>query len=418
MQQNATAKSHTINKSSNGSPPIKFLSLLLLVSILLCGCSAENGNPPETPSTVESDIQSNASSVPISQPNPESTAQSSEPVIQVSEPTTLEQELLAQRGISFDSSDYKIFVGGEGLLDFNIVFPDTDPAAAKADLSSVFVSEGKIYKFCCDNTLPGGSNCIQVGDIPLTENPVYLHSLDFNGADLDLIYKGGRRYKVEATLNSGPYTSKESQFASPYFTHTYRYSQNGKSLVEIPDFKNSIDRFVNVGGTYLIVADGKLYAGTLRQIKSDDFENIYFDDKDNGYIIWDVNCSAMESGETVLTLFNSNILVTDRAFYKVVYDAVPDNLTDQMQKITNSDGTKTEYLPKFGGGNQYRLEKIELLSKYYDEVATVTQSYVITKDYKCLPLTNLIPAEMEYSDYRFGDIEIPKDVHQQINSLY
>lgn len=267
-KQKVSAKPYTINKRSNGSPPIKILSLLLLVSILLCGCSTESGYPPETPSTAEPVIQSNASNVPISQPNLESTTQNSEPVISVSEPTTLEQELLAKRGIAFDASDYKIFVGGEGLLDFNIVFPDADPAVLKADPSSVFISGGKIYKFCCDNTLPGGSNCIKVGDIPLTENPVYLHALDFNGADLDVIYKGGRRYGVEAMVNSGPYTSKESKFASPYFTHTYRYSQNGKNLVEIPGFKNSIDRFVNVGGTYLIVADGRLYAGTRREIRA------------------------------------------------------------------------------------------------------------------------------------------------------
>ena len=388
-------------KNQCKSRTVRAASVLLALT-LLCGCTAEKAeseNPPETTLTTESSVETDAAT--------------SQPAL---EPATLEQELLAKRGIAFDASDYKTFVGGEELLNFSIVFPDRDPTDQKGDPSSVFISGGQIYKFRCDMALPGGSNCIKVGDMPLTENPVYVHCLDFNGAELDMIYKNGRRFGAEAMMNSGPYTSKEKNFGSPYFTHTYRYSQDGKSLIEIPGFKNSIDRFVDVGGSDLIVSDGRLYAGTRRQIESDYFENIYFDDKENGYIIWDVNCSAMEAGETALTLFNSNILVTDRAFYKIIYDAVPDNLTDQMQKITNSDGTKTEYLPKFGGGNQYRLKRIELLSQYYDEIATVTQAYAITKDDKCLPLTELIPVEDEYGKYRFGNIEIPMDVHQQINS--
>lgn len=60
-------------------------------------------------------------------------------------------------------------------------------------------------------------------------------------------------------------------------------------------------------------------------------------------------------------------------------------------------------------------KKIELLSKYYGDVLTVTQTSVITKDYKILPLTEIIPAENKYSKYDFGDIEIPEAISKKIN---
>ena len=94
---------------------------------------------------------------------------------------------------------------------------------------------------------------------------------------------------------------------------------------------------------------------------------------------------------------------------------MPDNLTDYSQKVTNSDGSTAEYLPRFGGGDKYRLVKIDLLTKYYDEVLSITPSYAITKDFKALPLTEIIPAENKYASYGFGDIEIPDDVSRKIN---
>ena len=102
--------------------------------------------------------------------------------------------------------------------------------------------------------------------------------------------------------------------------------------------------------------------------------------------------------------------MTDKAFYKLVYDAVPDNSTDYTDKTTNSDGTAADYLPKFGGGNRYRLKKIEKLTAYYNEIATITHSAVITYDNKILPLTEIIPAENEYSKYSANNIEIPPDI--------
>ena len=362
---------------------LKLSAVFLLVSMALCGCAKQ---PSETEN-----------------PNPGTTMNASTQA----DPVNLEQLLLKERGMPYDRSDYKIFIGGEGLLRFDTVFTDTDPAVAKGELTSVFLSGGKLYKFSTDSALPNGKNCMEIYSLPDTAKPIYLHSRDFNGADLDVIFSDGRRFSLEAPSNNGPYAAKESQFGMIYFEHTYQYSSDGETLSEIPDFRSRITRF----DSHTVIADGKLYIYAAKQDK-DVTAGItsYFDDKNRGVIIWEANCSAMSDGEKIITLFNGNILVTDKAFYKLVYDAIPDNSVDYTDKITDSDGTAAEYLPKFGGGNRYRLKKIEMLTAYYDEIATITHSAAITYDNKILPLTEIIPAENEYSKYSVDNIEIPPDI--------
>ena len=370
----------------------RILTVFLLVSMVLCGCGkVPTEKPSEAVSTKPDTTQSEATQ---------------------SDPVNLEQLLLKERGIPYDRSDYKTFVGGEGLLNFDTVFTDADPAAAKGELTSVFLSGGKLYKFSTDSALPNGKNCMEIYSLPDTAKPIYLHSRDFNGADLDVIFSGGRRFSLEAPSNNGPYAAKESQFGMIYFEHTYRYSADGKTLSEIPDFRSRITRF----DSRTVIADGRLYIYAAKQNK-DVTAGItsYFDDKNRGVIIWEANCSAMSDGEKIITLFNGNILVTDKAFYKLVYDAIPDNSADYTDKITNSDGTAAEYLPKFGGGDRYRLKKIEKLTAYYDEVATITHSAAITTDRKILPLSEIIPAENEYGKYSADSIEIPQEIIDKMN---
>lgn len=173
------------------------------------------------------------------------------------EPVNLEQALLKERGKPYDQSDYKTFVGGEGLLNFDTIFTDTDPAVAKGELSSVFLSDGKLYKFGTDSALPNGKNCMEIYSLPDKAKPIYLHSGDFNGADLDVIFSDGKRFSLDAPSNNGPYTAKESKFGMVFFEHTYQYSDDGKALSEIPDFRSRITRFDLGSGT--VIADGRLY---------------------------------------------------------------------------------------------------------------------------------------------------------------
>ena len=132
----------------------RLLPLLLAMGLLLAGCSG--GTEPSEPSSDTGSSTASASSTPAaSAPEPEP------------EPETLEQELLKKRGVAFDQSDYKTFTGAEGVLSLQTVFSDLNPKKAGGNLSSVFLSGGKIYQYRCDATLPGGQNCREVGTLPL-----------------------------------------------------------------------------------------------------------------------------------------------------------------------------------------------------------------------------------------------------------
>ncbi len=241
-----------------GHLSFNLLAAFLLVSMALCGCAKQ----PSGTDGSDPDNSMNASTQ--------------------ADPINLEQLLLKERGMPYDQSDYKTFAGGEGLLNFNTVFTDTDPAVAKGELSSVFLSGGKLYKFSTDAALPNGKNCMEIYSLPDTAKPIYLHSRDFNGADLDVIFSDGRRFSLEAPSNNGPYAAKESEFGMIYFEHTYQYSADGKTLSEIPDFRSRITRF----DSHTVIADGRLYIYDTKKDK-DVTAGItsYFDDKNRGVII-------------------------------------------------------------------------------------------------------------------------------------
>lgn len=210
-----------------------------------------------------------------------------------------------------------------------------------------------------------------MGTLPLAEQPVYLQANDFNGADLEVVYRGGKRYSVKSASNNGPYTATESKYLHPVLTHAWRYNADGKTLTEDVGLRDRAQRIVHVGGSYLLIADGKLEAAAERQLPSENFEGIYFDDDEDGYIVYEVADEAVGDGEKAVAILNGNILATDQAFYQIMYDDISENDLSYEEKTTNADGTPAAYLPKFGGGNRYRLVKLELLSRYYSDVLTI-----------------------------------------------
>ena len=105
-----------------------------------------------------------------------------------------------------------------------------------------------------------------MGTLPLAEQPVYLQANDFNGADLEVVYRGGKRYSVKSASNNGPYTATESKYLHPVLTHAWRYNADGKTLTEDVGLRDRAQRIVHVGGSYLLIADGKLEAAAERKI--------------------------------------------------------------------------------------------------------------------------------------------------------
>ncbi len=132
-------------------------------------------------------------------------------------------------------------------------------------------------------------------------------------------------------------------------------------------------------------------------------------DPDGQYMVAD---EAVGDGEKAVAILNGNILATDQAFYQIMYDDISENDLSYEEKTTNADGTPAAYLPKFGGGNRYRLVKLELLSRYYSDVLTIAHDYIITADYKLLPATEAIG-----EDYESGYIAYPPDVMEKLLAL-
>ena len=92
--------------------------------------------------------------------------------------------------------------------------------------------------------------------------------------------------------------------------------------------------------------------------------------------------SGNYEGEKVIRIYNERILKTDKGFYEIVryFD-------------TNLNKTITTTM------------KINLLSKYYDDVLTFTYEYVILKDYTLIPINDVMEnriREYQYSSFISG----------------
>lgn len=81
----------------------------------------------------------------------------------------------------------------------------------------------------------------------------------------------------------------------------------------------------------------------------------------------------------LLHIYNDRIVKTDKCFYEVV------NYSEQNKTIPTT-------------------MKINLLSKYYDEVLSFTYEYVILKDYTLIPINGIfVSRPKEYQTYFYVD---------------
>ena len=82
--------------------------------------------------------------------------------------------------------------------------------------------------------------------------------------------------------------------------------------------------------------------------------------------------SGNYEGEEIIKIYNERILKTDKGFYEIL------NYYDE------------------NGNIQTTTMKIDLLSKYYDEVLTFTYEYVILQDNTIIPIKDVITNQKEY----------------------
>lgn len=122
------------------------------------------------------------------------------------------------------------------------------------------------------------------------------------------------------------------------------------------------------------------------------------------YIAFDLELSEL-AGEAPIRLFNRNILMTNCAFYEIVYASEP--LDDSNTKAQLApDGSVSPYYPAAQHLNcNVKLRKLDLLTAFYGDVRNISTSHVITEDYTMLPIAEVLTdgygAYQKYDPCRF-----------------
>lgn len=302
------------------------------------------------------------------------------------EPVTLEQELLKRRGIAFDQSDYKKFIGGEGIIDEYAEFDCNVDHGYSQTINDLVVSGGKLYQANLNTALANGQNIQELGTLP-GKDVQYWH-LTYDGEMGSLYLKDGSGYKLSGIPFS---TTPLDKAQYPLFKKVYRYAADGKSLEDHTAEYQNADKVYDSGTPMIVFAGGKvslLFSGKYLD-KGTSGWNWYRDMGWREYIAFDLDVSAIGS-ETPVRLFNQNILMTNCAFYEIVYASEPlDDKKEETQLA--SDGSVSPYYPAAQHLNcNLKLRKLELLTTYYANVRNISTSYVITEDYTLLPIAEVI----------------------------
>lgn len=345
---------------------------------LFCACS----NAPAGNSSSDYGSTAEGSSVADVPSGTESSDASS-----VREPATLEQELLKQRGIPFESSDYKKLICDDGVIDINSEFDCNVDHGYSTGINDIVVSGGKVYFANLNTTLANGKNVMEVGALPEGGSVRYWH-YTYDGEMGNMYFGSGNGYKVScAPLSS----SLLDPAQDPLFEKVYIYASDGKTLEDhTAEFLNA-EKVYDTGIPKITFAGGRVYLlFSAEYLDPDTTEwNWYRSMGRRQYIAFELDVSAM-GDEKPIRLFNKNILMTDSAFYEIVY--LSKWLDDKDAKAQLApDGTVSPYYPAAQHLNcNLGLRKISLLTQYYDDVLNITTSHVITKDKTLLPIKDII----------------------------
>ena len=370
------------------------IAVMIAVSALFGACSGtESGDQgSETSHTVRS------SSVP----DAGSAAGGSE-ASSAADPATLEQELLARRGIPFESSDYKKLICDDGIIDINSEFDFNVDHGYSIGINEIVVSGGRVYFANLNTTLANGMNVMEAGVLPESGSVLYWH-YTYDGEMGSMYFRSGNGYKVSCSpLSSSPLDPARD----PLFEKVYLYASDGKTLEDhTSEFLNS-EKVYDTGRPTTVFAGGKVFVlFPAEYLDPDTGEwNWYRSMGRRQYIAFELDISAA-GGEKPVRLFNENILMTDNAFYEIV--CLSELLDDNDIKAQLApDGTVSPYYPAAQHLNcNLGLRKISLLTQYYDDVLNITTSHVITKDKPLLPIKDIITeGYTKYTQYSFNSYD-------------
>ena len=244
--------------------------------------------------------------------------------------------------------DYKKFVGE--VLNQNTFFNEY-----------TFISNNKAYIFDPSKLESGEFSYRKVLDIP---DDIKIVNIGIPyGADIHFITSDDKYYSIEDTNLDNKVEAGYNMFANAkYELQKFYDSYTEKTYEEKLDY----DLIFNLH----MVKDNIIYKLTIP------FESFY--DK-KFYPFTKTKVEGNYEGEKILNVYNDRIIRTDKAFYEVV------------DYYKNGERTTSTL-------------KMNMLSKYYDDVLTFTYKYVVLKDYTLIPISDtFINRNKKYVEYNYKD---------------
>ncbi len=218
-----------------------------------------------------------------------------------------------------------------------------------------FISNNEIYIFNPQKLDNGEFEYKKVYDIDSNIN--VMNIFPGHGADIKFIDYNDTLY----TLHDDNIDNKVEDSYEMYLKANYRLNTYLKWEYSTEFLGKKID--YDFMSNYVYAKDNILY----RMLYTNDSKYPVIDKVSGNY-----------EGEKVIRIYNERILKTDKGFYELMsyFD-------------TNENKTVTTTV------------KINLLTKYYDEVLTFTYKYVVLKDYTIIPINDVMENRVrEYSyDY-------------------
>lgn len=245
--------------------------------------------------------------------------------------------------------DYKKFLGGE-VLNQNTYFNEY-----------TFISNNKVYIFDPSKLESGEFSYRKVLDIP---DDIKIVNIGIPyGADIHFITSDDKYYSIEDTNLDNKVEAGYNMFANAkYELQKFYDSYTEKTYEEKLDY----DLIFNLH----MVKDNIIYKLTIP------FESFY--DK-KFYPFTKTKVEGNYEGEKILNVYNDRIIRTDKAFYEVV------------DYYKNGERTTSTL-------------KMNMLSKYYDDVLTFTYKYVVLKDYTLIPISDTFTnRNKKYVEYNYKD---------------
>ena len=234
-----------------------------------------------------------------------------------------------------DKNDYKKFIGGEVLSD------------STNFIEYAFISNNRAYIYNPEKLKNEELSYKFVYEIP--SNIVVTNIGIPHGADIYFYDSTGREYTI---YDDNVDNNIEDSF-DMFERATYKFKEVDNALYSVA---HNLTRDYDLRCNQFYVKDNILY-----EIQE---EYYHFTEKRTVHATtYKVNGNY--EGEKILRIYNDRILKTDKGFYEIA-------------RYSGDDGPITTTF------------KIDLLSKYYDEVLTFTYEYVVLKDYTLIPIEDVM----------------------------